>query len=128
MSQISGLTLDSGALIAVERGVGQVRALLDRALKHGWPIAVPSGALAQTWRGGSRQARIARLLAQPEVTVSVLDEATARMIGLLCQKSGHSDVVDVQVALHAAEQSHHVVTSDRHDIRAVNSSLPIIPV
>lgn len=71
---------------------------------------------------------MARLLAQPEVTVPVLDEATARTVGLLCGRSGHSDVVDVQVALHATEMDHHVVTSDPDDIRAVNPALPLIAI
>jgi len=105
-----------------------MRALIDRAAQHGWAVAVPSGALAKTWRGGPRQTRLARLLAQPEVTVPALDEATARAVGLLCGRSGHPDVVDVHVALHAMEHGHHVVTSDPDDIRAVNPSLPLIRI
>lgn len=128
MISISGLTLDSGALIAFERGAGRMRALLESAEENGWSVAIPVGVLAQTWRGGPRQARVARLLAQPEVSVSVLDEAVARSVGLLCKSSGHADIVDVHVALHAAEHRHHVVTSDPGDIRAVNPSVPIIPI
>lgn len=71
---------------------------------------------------------MARLLAQPEVTVSALDEATARAVGMLCGRSGCSDVVDVQVALHATEQGHHVVTSDPDDLRAINPVLPLVVV
>jgi hypothetical protein len=128
MDPITGLTLDSGALIALDRGAGRARALIDRATENGWAVAVPSGALAQTWRDGARQARLSRLLAQPEVTVPVLDEATARAVGILCGRSGHSDVVDVHVALHATELGHHVVTSDPDDIRAVNPSLRAIAI
>lgn len=128
MTSISGLTLDCGALIAFERGAGRIRALLDSAEENGWSVAVPAGVLAQTWRRGPRQARVARLLAQPEVFVSVLDEAVARTVGLLCGSSGHTDIVDVHVALHATEHKHHVVTSDPDDIRAVNPSIPIIPI
>jgi predicted nucleic acid-binding protein len=67
-------------------------------------------------------------LAQPDVGVVVLDEAEAKAVGRLCGISGHSDVVDVHVALHATEHGHHVVTSDPDDIRVVNPSLPLVVV
>ena len=64
-----GLTLDTGALLALERGSPRVRALLRRALEAGLPLSVPAGVVAQAWRGGPRQARVARLLADPDVRV-----------------------------------------------------------
>jgi predicted nucleic acid-binding protein len=57
-----------------------------------------------------------------------LDELTARAVGLLCVRSGHSDVVDVQVALHAWQHSHHVVTSDPDDLRSIAPALRLIVV
>jgi predicted nucleic acid-binding protein len=125
---IRGLTLDAGALIAYERGDERVRALLAIAVDDALAVDVPAGALAQVWRGGPRQARLARLLAGHEVQVPALDEQAARAVGVLCGQSGHHDIVDVHVALHAMETGHHVVTSDPDDIRAVNPSLPIIVV
>jgi predicted nucleic acid-binding protein len=97
--------------------------MFDRELE----VAVTTGAIAQAWRGGSRQAQLARLLASPELIVVPLDEATARAVGVLCGQSGHADV-DVHVALHATEMGHHVVTSDPDDIRAVNPSLQVISI
>ncbi|MGH3822955.1 MAG: hypothetical protein ACRDRA_09010 [Pseudonocardiaceae bacterium] len=47
MSTPSGLTLDAGALIAVERGDRRVRVLLDETERAGWSIVVPVGPLAQ---------------------------------------------------------------------------------
>ena len=123
---IRGLTLDAGALIAYERGNERVRALLTIAVEDALAIDVPAGALAQAWRGGPRQARLARLLTGQEVQVPALDEQVARAVGVLCGESEHADVVDVQVALHALVSGHHVVTSDPDDIRAVNPSLPLI--
>ena len=127
-SEFRGLTLDTGALIAFERGDEVVRTTIRLAATTNRPISIPAGVVAQAWRGGPRQAHIARLLAKPEVGVVGLDETEAKAVGRLCGMSGHSDVVDVHVALHATEQGHHVVTSDPDDIRAVNPSLPIIPV
>ena len=57
-----GLTLDTGALLALEHGSPRVRALLRRALEAGLPLSVLVGVVAQAWRGGPRQARVARLL------------------------------------------------------------------
>lgn len=91
-------------------------------------VAVPAGVVAQAWRGGARQARVARLLASPEVSVPVLDDLAARAVGVLCGLSGHSDVVDAQVALHTKQEGHAVVTSDPDDIRRINSSQTVIKV
>ena len=123
-----GLTLDTGALIGLERGDEQIRSLLRRAVTAEIPLAVPAGVVAQAWRGGPRQARIARLLADPDVQVVVLDDPTARAIGTLTARSGHYDVVDVSVALCAAERGHVVLTSDPDDIAAVDPRLVLIAV
>ncbi|WP_314875340.1 PIN domain-containing protein [Actinomyces oris] len=125
---VKGLTLDTGVLLALERGDSRVRALLRRALETGLPLSIPAGVVAQAWRGGPRQARVARLLADPSVHVASLDDMTARAVGLLCERSGHRDIVDVHVALLAQEQGHTVVTSDPEDLSAVHPSLPLITV
>ena len=123
-----GLTLDTGALLAVERGDVRIRALLRRALEHELPIDVPAGVVAQAWRGGHRQARLARLLGDPQVHIPPLDGPTARAVGALCGRSGHSDVVDVHLALHALEQGHSVVTSDPGDLSRVHPQLVLIEI
>jgi predicted nucleic acid-binding protein len=122
----AGLTLDTGALLALERGDPRLRAPLRRAVEHAIAIAVPAGAVAQAWRGGPRQARLAKLLADPDVDVPPLDELAARAVGLLCGRTGHRDVVDVHVALHARENGYAVVTSDPHDMHAVDRGLAVI--
>jgi hypothetical protein len=127
-SLIRGLVLDAGALLAIERADPRVRELLRRAVVNDWSLAVPAGALARAWRGGPRQDRLLHLLAQPEVNVAVLDEATAKAVGQLCGITGQSDVIDVHVALHATETRCHVVTSDPDDMRAISPSLPVISV
>ena len=69
-----GVTLDAGALIAIERADRRMQALLDEAHAAGLPIDVPAGALAQAWRAGPVQARLARALRLPNVSVPALDE------------------------------------------------------
>lgn len=123
-----GLTLDTGALLALERGAPKIRALLRRAMESEVAIAVPAGVVAQAWRGGPRQARVARLLGDPRVVVEPLDDTSARAIGLLCGRSGHADVTDIHVVLCGRERGHTVVTSDASDLHAVDPRLPVIEV
>lgn len=125
---IADLTLDAGALIAIERGDSTVRSMVDQALADGRAIHVVPGVLAQVWRGGPRQARLAAFVDQSEVTLGILDPDTAKAVGVLIGLTGHADVVDVHVALHARLHGHAVMTSDPDDIRAVDPSLTLIEV
>lgn len=125
---VAGLTLDTGALLALERGDDRVRALLRRSVDNDIGLTVPAGIVAQSWRGGPRQARVARLLGDPIVHVPPLDDVTARAVGLLCGRTGHPDVVDVHVALHAMDEDQAVVTSDPDDLRAINPDILLIVV
>lgn len=117
------ITFDTGALIAIERRSRRMQALLDEIDRRGWHVAVPAGAVAQAWRGGTRQARIATLLSDQRTHVVPLDDPAARAVGLLCGRSGHADVVDVSVAICARQRNLHVVTSDPEDLRAVDDTL-----
>ena len=58
----TGITLDTGALIALDRGDKRMIALLDRALAQGRTFRVPSGVLGQAWRNGRVQVTLARFL------------------------------------------------------------------
>lgn len=117
------ITFDAGALIAIERRSRRMQALLEEIDRREWQIAVPAGAVAQAWRGGPRQARIAALLGDERTEVVALDDPAARAVGLMCGRSGHADVVDVSVALCARQRNLHVVTSDPDDLRAVDNTL-----
>jgi predicted nucleic acid-binding protein len=123
-----GLCLDAGALIAIERGVARVLRLLELALEQGEAIDVPAAVIAQVWRGGPRQARLARFLAAPEVSCVALDEVAARAVGELCARTGAVDVVDGHVALHARHQGLAIVTSDVDDLVRFEPDVPFIAV
>ena len=117
------ITFDTGALIAIERRSRRMQALLSEIDRRDLRIAVPAGVVAQAWRGGARQARVAALLADERTEVIALDDPTARAVGLLSGRSGHPDVVDVSVALCARQRGLNVVTSDPSDLLAVDSAL-----
>ncbi len=58
----SGVVLDTGALIALDRGDGRMIALLDRALSRRRTFRIPAGVVGQAWRDGRTQATLARFL------------------------------------------------------------------
>lgn len=123
---MKGLTLDTGALIAVDRGSARMTALLGRAVADGLSLSVPAGAVAQAWRDGSRQARLARLLSASETDVLAMDHAMARAVGAICGQAGADDVVDASVVLCARERRDAIVTSDQHDLRRIDPDARLI--
>lgn len=114
------MVLDTGALVAVDRGDRKVGAMLRVAWERGVPIRTSAAVVAQAWRNGSRQARLARVLTG--VTAHTLDEAAARQVGALLAQTGATDVVDAHVALCVAAGDH-VLTSDPEDIRRALAAL-----
>jgi predicted nucleic acid-binding protein len=124
-SHQAGLTLDTGALVALDRAgkSDRMQARLTETRRRGGNICVPASVVAQAWRSAS-QVRLARLLNSPDVDIAVMTLRVARSVGLTCAACGHSDVVDVHVALCARERGHAVVTSDPDDIARVDPALP----
>jgi hypothetical protein len=125
---MTGATLDSGALIAFERAKRKAVTLITRALHHGDRLAVPAGAVAQVWRDGSKQARLARLLASDLVDVVPLDDPTARAVGQLSGVTGSYDAVDVSVILCARYRDHPILTSDLKDLRRIDPRVELVKV
>lgn len=122
---MAGLTLDSGALIAYERGAEAVRAWLTEAFDREQPPTVPTVVIAQVWRSG-KNARIAQLLKTCEV--EDLDKALARAAGELLGKRGTADVVDAIVVVSAARRGDVVLTSDPDDLSHLAELLPQVHV
>lgn len=123
-----GFCLDAGALIALDRGQSRVVHLLDRVIALGGAVEIPTPVIAQVWRDGSRQARLARLLGASDVVLVGLDAEMARAVGVLCGSVGVADVVDGHVALHARRRDLAVLTSDPDDIARLDPTLTIVAV
>lgn len=117
---MGGITYDTGALVAAERGDRVVWALQRRALERGIRPVVPAGVLAQAWRGGP-QAQLSRLLRG--CRVEDLDDAAARRAGVACARSGTADVVDASVVVGAVARGDLVVTSDVDDVGRIARGL-----
>ncbi len=112
------IVLDAGALIALERGQHSVRAYVLLAEQGVVALSTSSAVVAQVWRGGGRQVRLARFLASGLVTEFALDAPASRRIGVLAAACGASDITDGHVASLAMERDAFVVTSDPRDIAA----------
>ena len=67
-STVKGLTYDTGALIAYEKRDSTMMAIHESAMERNIKPVVPTGVLAQAWKGGSgTQAPLARMLKQHRV-------------------------------------------------------------
>ena len=122
----AGIVLDTGALIALERGDKRMIALLGRALVQGRAFRVPAGVVGQVWRNGRVQVTLARFLRSQEVEIVPLDEQLARCCGELCGAASTSDVIDASVAIVARERQDLIVTSDPGDLRRLDPAAQII--
>ena len=124
----SGIMLDTGALIALDRGDKRMIALLDRALTQGRTFRVPAGVVAQAWRDGRVQVTLARFLRSDEVEVIPLDEQLARSCGELCGAINASDIIDASVVILARQRRDAIVTSDPNDLRRLDPAAQMITV
>lgn len=125
---MSGAVLDTGALVGFERNDRRVVAIVARALAHHDPLVVPACVVAQAWRDGRSQARLARLLGSPLCEVVPLDDLAARSVGQLCGPTRITEIADVSVALTARQRSLRVITSDPQDIRRVDNHLDVVAI
>jgi len=114
---MSGVTYDTGALVAAERNDRRMWALHAGLLAEEVVPTVPAPVLAEAWRGGARQAALSRLLAMCDV--EPMSEEQARQVGVFAGKAAHDDIVDVTVVEGAIRRHDAVVTSDEHHIRSV---------
>jgi len=125
---VSGLVLDAGGLIALEREHRPALLLVQRAVTQGHRVVVPATALAQVARDLGRQVRVARLLRQSSCLVATLDRATALAVGRLLAESRTRDVVDAHVVTVAGGLGLPVLTSDLRDLRRLDPGLVLVQV
>ena len=112
-----GVTYDTGALVAADRGERQMWARHRALLVRREVPTVPAPVVAQAWRGESRQALLARLLVG--CSVETLDDERARSVGTLAARAATTDIVDACVAEGAMRRHDLVVSSDISDLKAI---------
>src|ERR1700728_3985057 len=116
-----GITYDTGALIAADRGERRAWARHRALLTLREVPTVPAPVVAQSWRGGSRQALLARLLAGCDV--EALDDGQARAVGSLAATAATKDIVDACVVEGALRRHDLVVSSDEPDLLAIGAAV-----
>ena len=123
---MTGVTLDAGGLIALDRNDRRVIVLLARARETGACVTIPATALAQAIRRPEQQARLARLIRQPTTAVIALDRVDATSVGRLLAASGTSDIADAHVVICARRSNQQVVTSDPGDLRRLDPTVRLM--
>ena len=114
------MILDAGFLISVDRGERSAQVFLHAALQRQTPLNTTQPVVAQVWRNGSREARLARFL----TSITVHPLADGRSVGGILARSGTNDVVDAHLVAVAVELSEPILTGDVGDIEALVNSLP----
>jgi len=122
------MTLDAGGLIAVDRNDRRMLVLLARVQETGARVTVPATALAQAIRQPERQARLSRLVRQPNTDVVVLDRVDATNVGRLLAASATTDIVDAHVVICARRTRQPVITSDADDLRALDPTIKLVEI
>jgi predicted nucleic acid-binding protein len=120
----SGMTFDTGALIALERRAKRIRDVLDVAREEGLVITVPAAVLAEWCRLGREPAQ-ARLL-QPFM-VEPTTHRIARIAGEAAGEVG-ATAVDAIVMASAAQRGDVVYTSDFDDLDRLRRVFPTVTV
>ncbi len=120
------IVLDTGALIALDRGSRTVLSRLQTAFDKGDEVQVPAGVIGQAWRQPNQHALLSRALKRCEEVA--LDGSIARSSGHLCGQTGTSDVIDASVAVAVADSNRRdskvtLLTSDPGDMRNLLSAL-----
>jgi hypothetical protein len=125
---VSGVTLDAGALIALDRADRRVIVLLARAKETGARVTVPATALAQAMRRPRTQVRLARLVRQPTTDLASLDGPDATSVGILLAASGTSDIADAHVVVCGRRRRQPIVTSDPGDLRRLDPAATLVAI
>lgn len=112
-----GVTYDTGALVAADRGERRMWARHQALLLRRTVPTVPAPVVAQAWRGGGRQVLLTRLLAG--CFVEALGDGQARRVGALAASAASSDIVDACVVEGALRRIDVVLTSDPEDLAAI---------
>jgi predicted nucleic acid-binding protein len=120
----SGITFDTGVLIALERRNQRAWHVYHEARIRKVPIHVPTAVVAEWWRGRTDACEHAR----SGVLVEALSESLARLAGEALSKVRRATVVDAIVMASAASRGDVVYTSDYEDLERLRAFFPGVRV
>lgn len=116
------LTLDTGALIALERRRTRMWKVMHRAQELGIVPIVPADVVAEWWRGRSdlREAILGSVVVEP------LTERLARLAGEALAAVRGATSVDAIVMASAAQRGGAVYTGDMDDLERLRAFFPSV--
>jgi predicted nucleic acid-binding protein len=118
-----GLTFDTGALIALERGEKRMRTVSLAARASGAIVTVAAPVLIEWWRNGPRQRAVL-----DAVTVERTTERLAKLAGEAIAAVPGATPIDALVMASAAQRGDVVYTSDFGDLERLCSHFPSVRV
>ena len=121
---MTGLTLDTGALIALERRRQRMAQAYRTAVENAIPVSVPSAVIVEWWRGRSD----ARETVLRGVRIELLDVELARLAGEAIAAVEGATTVDAIVMASAARRGDVVYTGDFEDLHALRKFFPDVRV
>jgi predicted nucleic acid-binding protein len=120
---MTGVTLDTGALIALERRHLRIYRIIASTRRAGERITVPAAVIAEWWRG--QKGRPARIV--DAFHVEPMEESLARRAGeALAQMGTGPSVVDAIVMASAASRGDRVLTGDYADLARLQAVFPAV--
>ena len=122
------LILDSGAVIALARGDQRARAFLAQAITLQAEIQIPVVVIAETLRGGPKDAPIHRILKKTHRGPS-MDAELGQTAGHLLGRARSSDTIDALIVAQAVRSGGgHILTGDRGDLERLASGHPEVVI
>ncbi len=121
---VSGLTFDTGMLIALERRAQRAWNVYREAMRHKVPITVPTAVLVEWWRGRTD----ARERIRGGLRVEWLSESLAEIAGEALAAVRSATAVDAIVMASAASRGDVVYTGDLKDLERLRAYFPGVRV
>ena len=116
LPRVRRVILDAGGILALARGDGVARSVVERARREGYVVVIPTPVLAQVHRGGRDHAMVDRVVKAVDALLPTSADV-ARRAGELLARSGMIDAVDAIVAAEALMSAPALIlTSDPEDL------------
>ena len=121
---MTGITFDTGALIALERRRQRMKEIVERALAKDQPLTVPADVVGEWWRGRTDL----RESILESVDVEPLTAVLAKLAGEALAVIKGATLVDAIVMASAASRGDIVYSSDVQDLERLRRHFPSVRV
>lgn len=115
-----GWTLDTGALIALERRQQRMWNIFRAGREDGRPMTAPATVVAEWWR--TRSDHSERILSG--LVIEPMDLELAKLVGEALAAMRGASLVDASVMASAAQRGDMVLTSDIDDLERLRKQFP----